>query len=256
VPPTPISPELVLVDPTLARWARQQLPDHDGIRIPSAEVRRAAVAEREPPFALRGIGPAETRPLSLAIEESVHALRAQPETAAVFTDVDSRRPSARRVRVAVLATVLGVTAGLAYPGILPLPLRHASTGDALVKDERGTGPSPSPSGSEHRRIEARKATPSSVYLPLRASRLPPLVWPRVRNATGYDVEIFRGGQKVLAVRTARPRLVLPVRWTYRGRSIRLVSGSYRWYVWPLTRSQDSLHRGQPIIQAKFAISSS
>jgi hypothetical protein len=67
-----------------------------------------------------------------------------------------------------------------------------------------------------------------------ASRIaaPRLDWRSIRGADYYNVQLFRGTQKVLSTWPTRPRLRLRRSWRYLGRRQRLVAGTYRWYVWP------------------------
>ena len=59
-----------------------------------------------------------------------------------------------------------------------------------------------------------------------------LVWTGVPKATYYNVQLYRGTQKVLSAWPFKPVLAVPRRWTYQGRQLGLSKGSYRWYVWP------------------------
>jgi hypothetical protein len=64
------------------------------------------------------------------------------------------------------------------------------------------------------------------------SRPPLLRWTAVSAATHYNVQLWRGNRKVLSRWPDRPRLQLHRSWHFRGRSYRLSSARYRWYVWP------------------------
>jgi hypothetical protein len=67
---------------------------------------------------------------------------------------------------------------------------------------------------------------------IRIVQLPLLIWKRVRKADYYNVQIFRGGAKVLSSWPRRPRFQVQRRWRFGGRQYRLVPGKYCWYVWP------------------------
>jgi hypothetical protein len=85
-----------------------------------------------------------------------------------------------------------------------------------------------------RSIDARAVVPA-LYLPAAGARVGPgamLAWAATRGATYYNVQIFRGSRKVLSVWPKSPRLRLPARWSYAGKTERLSPGRYRWYVWP------------------------
>jgi hypothetical protein len=59
-----------------------------------------------------------------------------------------------------------------------------------------------------------------------------LRWRAVRGAHYYNVQLFRGGRKVLSAWPGHARYRLRPAWRYRGRSHTLAAGVYRWYVWP------------------------
>jgi hypothetical protein len=67
---------------------------------------------------------------------------------------------------------------------------------------------------------------------LRVGRPPLLQWTPVRGARYYNVQLFRDGRKILSVWPLRARYQLERRWTNRGEAHRLVTGKYRWLVWP------------------------
>jgi hypothetical protein len=59
-------------------------------------------------------------------------------------------------------------------------------------------------------------------------------WAPVPAAVAYRVELFRGQVRVFRSTVRRPGFVLPPRWSYSGRTMRLRPGTYRWLVWPIT----------------------
>jgi hypothetical protein len=61
---------------------------------------------------------------------------------------------------------------------------------------------------------------------------PRLAWAKVRKASFYNVQLYRGGEKILSAWPSAARLALRRRWIYAGRSMRLQPGIYSWYVWP------------------------
>ena len=64
-------------------------------------------------------------------------------------------------------------------------------------------------------------------------RKPPLLtWTKVRRATYYNVQLYRGKRKIMTLWPLRPQLRLRASWRHAGRRYRLVPGRYRWYVWP------------------------
>jgi hypothetical protein len=80
-------------------------------------------------------------------------------------------------------------------------------------------------------------TPRRNYLraPKDGARLkkpPKLTWARNAEASYYNVQLFRGEQKILSRWPVRASLKLKRTWKYAGRKYRLTKGIYRWYVWP------------------------
>jgi hypothetical protein len=59
-----------------------------------------------------------------------------------------------------------------------------------------------------------------------------LRWRPVRKASFYNVQLFRGGRKVLSTWPRAANLRLGRSWEYRGRRYRLKGGRYTMYVWP------------------------
>jgi len=94
-------------------------------------------------------------------------------------------------------------------------------------------------GSKHR--AERVATPGRTF-----------AWVATSRAGGYEVQFFRGAERVLSRRVKAPRLVLPRRWTYAGRNEALRPGTYRWYVWSI-RGEPPRRAEKPVVQASFEI---
>ena len=62
---------------------------------------------------------------------------------------------------------------------------------------------------------------------------PPLLrWTRVHGARYYNVQLKRGGKKILSRWPGAAQLQLPETWRFKGRRHRLKPGRYRWVVWP------------------------
>jgi hypothetical protein len=63
-------------------------------------------------------------------------------------------------------------------------------------------------------------------------RPPTLAWRPVRQATYYNLQLFRKGRKVLSAWPVKPRYRLSRVWAFHGRKFKLVRGTYEWRVWP------------------------
>jgi hypothetical protein len=80
-------------------------------------------------------------------------------------------------------------------------------------------------------------TPRRNYLrsPKDGARLkapPKLVWARNGEASYYNVQLFRGEQKILSTWPVTASMKLKRTWKYQGKRYTLKKGVYRWYVWP------------------------
>jgi hypothetical protein len=68
----------------------------------------------------------------------------------------------------------------------------------------------------------------------------------------YEFELFQAGERVFRTRLDRPRLELPGRWRWSGLPHALVPGSYRWYVWPISRRTNQ-QSTVAVVQARLVI---
>jgi large repetitive protein len=103
---------------------------------------------------------------------------------------------------------------------------------------------------------ARRTSRSALLTPrggARVTKPPVLRWRRVARARYYNVQVFRGRQKVLSAWPTRPRLRLAARWRFAGRSRRLTAGSYRWYVWPGYGATSARRYGALLGQSTFVV---
>jgi hypothetical protein len=61
---------------------------------------------------------------------------------------------------------------------------------------------------------------------------PTLAWVRYRGATYYNVQLFRGGRKILSAWPRGTKFRLIGSWSFNGRRYKLTKGAYEWRVWP------------------------
>lgn len=97
----------------------------------------------------------------------------------------------------------------------------------------------------------------ALYLPAagaRVARPPLLAWEADPKATYYNVQLYRGGKKILTLWPARPSLRLTRTWTFAGARQRLGPGVYRWYVWPGYGPRARQAYGKAIGSSRFAVS--
>jgi large repetitive protein len=97
---------------------------------------------------------------------------------------------------------------------------------------------------------------SALLAPRGGARLtkpPLLVWRKVARAGYYNVQLFRGKQKILSAWPTRARLRLQARWKFAGRVRRLTPGAYRWYVWPGYGVPSARNYGRLLGQSTFVV---
>jgi hypothetical protein len=104
-------------------------------------------------------------------------------------------------------------------------------------------------------VRTTKAT-SALLAPRSGAHVtsaPLLAWRRVPRASYYNVQLFRGGTKVLSAWPTRTRLQLRQRWTFLGRTQQLAPGRYRWYVWPRLGRGAKARYGTLLGQSTFTV---
>ena len=88
------------------------------------------------------------------------------------------------------------------------------------------------------------AVPLALSSPVQGASVkapPVLKWAAVAKASYYNVQLFRGRQKVLSIWPAGTSLKLSKSWSYEGRDFTLTPGRYRWYVWPGVGARPDAH---------------
>jgi hypothetical protein len=88
----------------------------------------------------------------------------------------------------------------------------------------------------------------------RVTSPPTLVWTPVRKASYYNVQLYRGGRRVMSAWPDRTSYRLRRTWLYKGRRYRLRPGLYRWYVWPgYGRISDARYPRRPLGGSTFVV---
>jgi hypothetical protein len=82
----------------------------------------------------------------------------------------------------------------------------------------------------------------------------------VKGATYYNVQLFRdnvqlfrGKTKILTMWPKSTYLQLRLRWTFRGRLMRLTPGHYDWYVWPGFGKRSQRRYGGLLVHRQFTL---
>ncbi|HEV2711723.1 MAG TPA: hypothetical protein VGU26_01395 [Gaiellaceae bacterium] len=87
----------------------------------------------------------------------------------------------------------------------------------------------------------------------RVTSPPNLIWATAKRATYYNVQLMRGGRKVLSAWPADPSYRLRRTWSYNGRRYRLRPGLYRWYVWPGLGRRSAAKYGRLLGSSTFVV---
>ena len=139
----------------------------------------------------------------------------------------------------------------------PTPARRPSSGSPPLRRQVRRARRTSPASSACRAQAPRRASARRSRLRRGASsgRTPRRCWcgRRCERARYYNVQLFRGERKLLSVWPTRPRYQLKRSWRFRGKSRRLVPGSYRWMVWPGYGRRAKGRYGKPIVRSTFSI---
>jgi hypothetical protein len=86
----------------------------------------------------------------------------------------------------------------------------------------------------------------------RASQNPILRWPRIRRASYYNVQLFRGAKRIYSTWPTLHQAGLPTTWKWSGHRFHLAPGTYHWYVWAGFGPR-SLARYRAIGSARFVM---
>ncbi len=261
--PGPVSPELVLVCPELARVARRQLPEPGEVycgRYPAAAAPIPLPTDRALP--LRRV-PEDVRAGKLRLEPAVAPISDEPPPP---DEISATLPRRFRLRPFLIPAVV-VAALLAIPelGILSRGGRPTLTSTATSElpaeaATPATGSSlPRPPQVARRRSDTETAPPQPAEtippaaLPIPRELMQDLRWPSRAGATYYNVQVFRDAKKIFEVWPPTAQATVPGRWTYQGNRYRLSSGSYEWFVWPGFGARSETRYGKLIKRATFVV---
>jgi hypothetical protein len=242
----PVSPELVLVDPDLARRAREHLST-------SESVRRV---------------PLQAQPSASEVELPRFQTTAQP------TPEFGRRERPRKPRLAVgiaVVSILTLAVGFAITRVRSTKNVSSQSRETSVDPDGGGRPSANQSRGAHdarlqrtaktqttkhekrrprTRSTERKILPSA---PPAAGSARVFGWVAAPGAAFYLVRFYNEGKEIFRAQPTAPRLLLPARWSFHGQEYTLAPGHYRWSVQPGYGPRSRPRYGQPIVRARLVI---
>jgi hypothetical protein len=241
----PISPELVLVDPELARRARAGLPDRCDL---NGRALRAPVQQPTRALRLRFLvvaGGLFLVLLGVLIRPIVSGGDPAPETApAVFVELPrvaeptpqhpSRGPR-RASQILEKGEWAVRTSGRAAAKPTTRPRRSAKPAAREEPIPAGLPPAARTTPTPQNRVETRL-----------------FVWLPRRGAGYYNVRFFKGARTIYEAWPTDPRVTVPMRGTFRGKRFAFTNGPYRWMVRPAFGSRSRPRYGAPIVRSVWA----
>ena len=87
----------------------------------------------------------------------------------------------------------------------------------------------------------------------RLKTVPKLVWTRNAEASYYNVQLYRGQQKILSSWPVVATMKLKRTWKYEGKRFTLTKGVYRWYVWPGFGGRAAVDYGELLGSSTFSM---
>jgi len=105
-------------------------------------------------------------------------------------------------------------------------------------------------------VASLTATPRALYAPAPGAHVRgpvALSWVAAPGAHYYNVQLFRGKQKILSTWPVTPSFALPRTWTYGGKKFTLTRGTYHWYVWPGRGSRSESRYGALLGGSTFVV---
>jgi hypothetical protein len=232
----PISPELALVDPELARRARALLPERrpyspvpatvEAVPAPAPKVEPvpepATLDDAPPP-------PEQTRPQEVR--------------------------GSRKRRTATYALVLVILGAAAAAITFAKPLHRFSSqsgNDGAVPSADNTSRANAGASRKESNQSREPATQSAKPpAPVRSPRS--FAWAPVNGAASYLVQFYRSRTEIFRARPSKPRVVVPARWSFRGHAYSLEPGRYRWSVRPRLGGPARRSYGQPVVLSQLVV---
>lgn len=222
--PQPISPELALVDPELARIARELLPPPPDWSAPRQSV--DSVGDRT-----EHVSRSTARlPISrIAVVLTFLAAVIGPSLLTEVWQPASQRPTLEPQypphELPLRGSGDGRRSGVASAKKTVVSAAEIVSPSTKAVAPSSTSPVASSTGSVASATNTAPRHVSSVVETV-------LRWTPTSNASYYNVVVWHGGERVLDIWPHRSHVELPRAWNYRGKAYRLEPGRYLWFVFP------------------------
>ena len=106
-------------------------------------------------------------------------------------------------------------------------------------------------------VASLTATPRALYGPSPGAKVGAgrvkLAWVAAPGARYYNVQLFRGGKKLLSTWPLTTSLSLPRHWVHDGKTYSLKPGTYHWYVWPGIGARSASRYGAMLGGSTFVV---
>jgi hypothetical protein len=242
-----ISPELVLVDPELARRARAELPDPgelNGGVVAARSNGRPPTAVRRPIVGAGAVARPRPAPAFLPLIGLQQAAEAEIEREAAQ---DHARPQGLVLVAAGIALfILGVVVPPFFAGGDPV-LRQPPP-SVQRPETSAIGRAASSDGVSGRAVEPPVRKAVSARAPTRL-----FAWLSDRRARYYHVRFSKGTRTVFEAWPTDARVTVPLRGRFRGRSFAFTPGRYRWAVRPAFGLRSQARYGAPIVRSVWVV---
>jgi hypothetical protein len=181
-----------------------------------------------------------------------------------FAPTPEPAPRRRRIRLGLLTSAAGVIAlGVLltlFVGREDRPGTRAQRTQsvaAAVSPSVATPSEPAPTTTAPAKPKpkpARTAATPATSAPVHATAVSgkTFVWVSSPDAAAYEFQLFQGGERVFRARVDEARLELPGRWRQAGRPHALLPGTYRWYVWKISKGTNR-QSAKPTVSAKLVV---
>jgi hypothetical protein len=233
----PITPELVLVDPELARRARARLPEQRSYSPVPPKVEAAP----------------EPAPKVEALPEPATLDDAPPQAEPTPRPQDGRGSKKRRAATYALVLIILGAAAAAIAYARPLDRFSSQSGNDGAAPSADNTPRATARTSRDDSDQSREPATQSAKPPAPVTSPRSFAWAPVRGAASYLVQFYRARTEIFRARPSKPRVVVPARWSFRGHDYSLEPGRYRWSVRPRLGGRARRSYGQPVVLSQLVV---